>query len=290
MIESTDRQPKRISHSMLEAYLQCGKKYELAHTKNLEPDRDSEPLMRGTIGHYILEGFFNAIKDGMSHKDAFQAAGNRAMQKYLSDPLFPEALALCGKWVVGNADTIKRWKVIETEKTEFLPIPGLEDMNGNQIEFPFTIDLYIQDMLSGKYYIVDFKFLYDFYDDDLVALLPQLPKYAGAKRALGHRVDDAYYAMIRTRKLSADAEDEKRWRTTRLMLTDKRIVEAMQQQVTGMEEMVKRPKLPLRTVNKMNCSNCSFREICIAEASQEKTDIIIKHGFRENSYGYEDVN
>lgn len=283
-----EQSPKRISHSMLESYLQCGKKYYFSHVRNIEPDRDSRPLILGTIGHKILEGFFTAIKDGVESKQDAIKFAIKFSEEYARDDVFPKALALVVKWVAQHVGLIDRWEILVTEETRHLPIPGLFNEAGEQIEFPFTIDLVVRDRVNGKVFIVDHKFLYDFYDEELISLLPQIPKYAGALRVQGIPVDDAYYNMIRTRPMKSDNPDDL-YRLTRLNLTDTRIKEAMSQQIQGMEEIVKRPKLPLRTVNKMNCGNCSFKELCILEANGEPIEVAIKHGYRQNSYGYEDV-
>lgn len=286
-VEEETLKPIRISHSQLDSYLQCGKKFYFAHQYEggLEPDRVSKPLLLGTIGHKILEGFFSAKKEGEGNKDAFMFATAFA-DEYKGEEQFLKALKLVAQWVAAKAELIARWEVLETEQTYFLPV-GKAD-NGRPIEFPFTSDLLVRDRINEKVFAVDHKFLGDFYKDDLMALLPQLPKYVGALRALGKPVDDAYYNMIRTRDLKAPTEDDL-YKVHRLNLTDARIVEAMKQQITGMMEIANHPKELLRTVNKMNCGNCSFLELCIAEASQQKTDVIIKHGFRKNSYGYDDI-
>ena len=286
--DPVEPKPYRISHSQLDTYLQCGKKFYFAHEYEdggLEPDKHSRALTLGTIGHKLFEGFFSAKKDGVGDKAAMFNAMEFA-QEYKGEDEYFDALRLVSNWIAANPETIARWEVIETEHTYFLPVGVADD--GRPIEFPFTSDLIVRDRVNGKIFAVDHKFLTDFYKDELMALFPQLPKYVGALRALGLNVDDAYYNMVRTRNLKAP-QPEDLYKLHRLNLTDARIVEAMKQQIEGMFEIANSPKKKLRTINKMNCGNCGFLELCIEEANQRPTRALIKHGYKKNSYGYDDI-
>jgi hypothetical protein len=67
----------------------------------------------------------------------------------------------------------------------------------------FKVDL-IAANPQGKLIAGDHKFVWDYYQPKTVRLQPQLPKYIGMLRFLGHQVEAGLYNMIRTRRTSGD--------------------------------------------------------------------------------------
>jgi hypothetical protein len=63
------------------------------------------------------------------------------------------------------------------------------------------VDLIVADP-QGRQLVVDTKAVWDFYTDSETRLLPQLAKYAGMLRFLGHRIEGGAYNMIRTRRIN----------------------------------------------------------------------------------------
>lgn len=261
---------KTISHSMADGFLQCKKKFEFAHVMNLQPKTRSDGLERGNTGHKFFEAFFRAIKEGKSTEEA-QTEGVDFALKY--EGFNSDSLPLVLEWVARIWPELD-WKILEVERTYRLKI--------GELTFPFTIDLLIES--KGFLYIVDHKFLYDFYDQEVIDILPQLPKYIGALRAMGVDVTAAKYNMVRTRAVKDPAL---RFRMVPVEPSNSRVKQAMKEQILVMKEMTE-GFTPNRTPNSMNCGNCAFKTICAMQLNEERIDLVIDHKFERNTYGYDD--
>lgn len=263
-----------VSHSQAEAFQQCEMKFKYAHIDSLEPNDRSIALQRGTNGHAFFEHFFLAIKEGESSERAMQYGMTKMMQENPS--IAPQNMALVAGWVNSVWPDLN-WKVISVEETFRLNI--------GEFQYPYTCDLIIQDG-QGDYYLVDHKFLGDPYPENVVKIQTQIPKYIAALRKKGIPVKGGIYNIIRTRKLTNMSP----YMMVDVPVTDARVRNAMVEQVNTMQE-IKAVTSPggrplVRTANKMNCGHCSFIELCMADVNNEPTDVIKKHLFKENTYGY----
>ncbi len=199
-----------ISHSEVETYLQCRRKHLYRYERGLKPRESGKALAYGSAGHRVLEAFYATIieeagtKNRRAQRKAFDAALSAAYEAFrdviregweqpddradLHDSLF--------KYYFPNEPFVKRGYLVE--QVELRQV--LEYDTEHELQIPFVIDLVVVDP-KQKRAIVDHKFKYDFIDSDLAGLLPQLPKYVGATRALNVKADYAIYNQIRTRKI-----------------------------------------------------------------------------------------
>jgi len=206
-----------VSHSEVDSYLLCRRKHYYGYGLSLERISTSQSLATGTAGHRILEAFYahllslsDTAKGQLENFDlaleraysvyqevmdeGYTDANNRAV---LHDILFHEEWGyFANEFMVKNG-----WRVLAVE-AEFSLIYDTE----TQSSYPFVIDMLVQDP-EGRYVVIDHKFVYDFYTPEQTDLQPQIPKYIGALRAMGHEIAYGAYNMLRTRKLKTPAAD-----------------------------------------------------------------------------------
>jgi len=270
-----------ISHSEVEAFSQCEKKHEYAHIQKIQPKKSSLALDRGNAGHLMFEVFFKSLKEGLPTAEAKQLAlmNPELMQLY---PMVAvgEALGWVSFWIDNIWPTLG-WKVVAVEQKYEIQV-------GEGLKYPFKFDLLIE--YKGELVLVDHKFTYDAYSEDVCRILPQMPRYAGAMRKLGINVRSGIYNFIRTRPLKNPMDRYKqepvKFGDTRVMNSIKELVQEMKTIKELEETPIERRRLSIRTANKMNCDHCGFKELCARELEGKDTTILRKLEFEENSYGY----
>lgn len=264
-----------VSHSMAEGFAKCRKQFEIQHVKGLMPKQMPAGLRKGNSGHAFFEGFLTKIQRGATIREA-QAEGMAKLMAY--QHAAPELLPMLINWVEKEwPKYARRWKILEIEKTYHLKIRTEKAL----LYFPFTVDLLVKDLVTGKILLIDHKCLGDPYNENVMETLPQQAKYMGALRALGVPVDEAYYNIVRTRKLKEGYQNI----FAKIPVTDQRIKTAMQEQIQIMQEIGNEPTY-YRTANSMNCSFCSVASLCIAEQNDTDIDAIKDLHFTKNDYGY----
>jgi hypothetical protein len=273
---------------MADAYAACQKRFEYSHVKKLMPVVTPEALARGIYAHNLMEIFFTAIKEGESHETAksitllnaaddpkyFNKIWNRI--EYFLDEIYP---------------TLGWLEIISIERTYRLDV-------GDKFQFPFTVDLVVR-MADGIVYAIDFKFGADAYDEQMLKMYPQLPKYVGGLRVLGmqklleHEVPTkAMYVFIRSRHNIADKN--KFVEIHPVEVSDARIRNSFIEQdqtATAIISHLESNRPFIRTFNN-NCKYCPFIELCVAEMNgrdPEEIKTMEAVLYKENSYGYEEL-
>lgn len=271
-----------ISHSMVDGFNQCEKKFEYSHIENLEPLSRSQGLNVGIAGHAYFENFFKAVQAG----EDVNTAKLKGQLACIEEEQGMIALPLVTKWVdtkwTGFLED--EWELIIVEETLRVDL-------GELGEFPFTVDLVVRSKSSGKYFMVDHKFLGRFYSEEVMEILPQLPKYTAALEKVRPdiKIEGAIYNLISTR---ANAKDDALFKTYPMKLSDARKVNAMREQVTTIREIqrvINKERPAVRTANSMNCGYCPFKVLCDAQINnkQDDYDLAKQMLFKENTYGYE---
>lgn len=262
---------QRISHSQADAYNACEKKFEYAHIELLQPKTRPTALARGSYGHKIMETFFNCIKDGEGADIGLAKAMALAIQ---DQTYFNDIWNQINHWITEVWPTLD-WKIIEVEKTYYLPL-------GPDKEYPFTADLLIETM--GKLVIVDHKFSADAYDDEMIELYPQIPKYIGALRAQGINVSHGIYNFLRTRSMK-DVAQQIVMKQSRP--NNARVRESFKAQLETVKRIENHTGPYLRTFSN-NCKYCSFIDLCRVEMSGGDSTEMKRIGYEPNDYGYQD--
>ncbi len=264
-----------ISHSEVESLSQCERKWSYAHNDHLQPKALSMGLSRGNAGHKCLEVWAENLIKG----DDSETALMKGLVAAAGMPNAAQGLSLATEWVRDIFPTLG-WKIIATENQYRVQLT-------ETLVYPFKFDLLVE--INGELVLVDHKFLYDFYTQQMINIFPQMPKYIFGLRSHGLDVKYAIYNMFRTRKVN-DVADRFSQRITKP--NEFRIQESMKEQLIGMkmiERIRKDPDwFPVRTANKMNCGNCSFADICEMDARGESTKLLKSAFYEPNTYGYED--
>lgn len=267
-----DTKTKRrlISYSEADSFNQCEKKHEYAHEDKLTAVTHSDGLTLGTTGHRFLEVFFQALVDGATHDQA----KNKASLDIAGEVMGAKALTLVLPWVDGIFPDLG-WKIVSVEQEYRVSISPT-------LVYPMKADLLVQ--LNGELVLVDHKFLYDPYSQAVIDILPQMPLYIGAMRQHGLNVRYGLYNIIRTRQTKID-----NYLSMECRPSDNRIKQAMREQIETMTRIERGVPVRVRTANKMNCSNCQFKDLCGMELRGEDTTLLRNNFFEPNTYGYEDI-
>lgn len=272
-----------VSHSEVDSYLRCRRAWYYGYALNLQRVQTSNSLRRGTLGHLALEHFFRTLEHGGSFDDAKVAAQTAINDEVTSDPtifqLGLEVMECLGYFY--EAYPFEGWTVLAVEKEFLLPIyEGLD--------FPLVVDLIIQDKW-GLVWVIDHKFMWDFLTDDDAELQSQIPKYIGALRASGFKVDRAGYNILRYRSMK-DNSVENRYRFVPLYdLTDLRVQTTFREHAITAKQIQEIKALPveqqnwlsIRIQNKLVCKSCSFKEICIAELNDRSPALVIDASYQQ---------
>ena len=286
-----------VSHSEVDSYLLCRRKHYYGYGLSLERISTSQSLATGTAGHRILEAFYahllslsDTAKGQLENFDlaleraysvyqevmdeGYTDANNRAV---LHDILFHEEWGyFANEFMVKNG-----WRVLAVE-AEF----SLTYDTDTQSSYPFVVDMLVQDP-EGRYVVIDHKFVYDFYTPEQTDLQPQIPKYIGALRAMGHEIAYGAYNMLRTRKLKTPAADSMNYFMILKPNTDRVLNTFMEQlgvaaEIQALKELSidEQNKRAYRTANKMVCQSCSFRDICSTELIGGNTELMLRTEYK----------
>lgn len=270
-----------VSHSEAEAWLLCERRHYYGYALGIQRVETSEALARGTLGHSVWEEYFTRIKGGHPQNIAAKNAMEflRDQMDGRNSALVDEIAKLFGFFV--QADLFRGWDILAVEKEFVCQIT-------DDLALPFVVDAVMRDK-ERKTCVVDWKFTYDFYSQRHVSMMPQIPKYIGALRLEGFKVDYGLYGMMRTRKLSAaNNVAANKIQTIQFVPTDTRINRTLFEQRTVSEEILERKALPLheqslkakRVSNKLICNSCSFLSICTAELDGTNAALVLKTEYR----------
>lgn len=285
-----------ISHSEGDQFVRCEAAHWYGYGMKLQAKSNSGGMFRGTLNHMILEIFFKSLKNGWD----YETARTRAL-KYMN---------LLVLRTDGNFDVIlelqdfvpgfllyyrqnymdKGWTILAVEKEFRLTLPS--PYEGYEYVYPFKIDLILQNKV-GDIYIWDHKTIYNFYTDEEVALMPQLPRYIGALRALGFKVHGAMLNQIRWRPVKSTATKD-HYRTESIYLSDTKIQNMFLEHLKNMRAIAEYKLMPeeqwrssvRRTLSQMVCKNCPFKTLCLMDLSGKDLSLTMRTLYEPNTYGY----
>lgn len=296
----------RVSHSEVESYLLCRRKHHYGYERSLAPKVEGTALAFGSAGHSVLEAFYKTIVEAgttyRAQKKAVPAALAAATTKYheLVAAGFQEPDPVDGKdtlWRIlfnryfpNEELTAKGWVIIASERDLILKYD-------DDREFPFIADIVAKDP-DGKTVVVDFKFLGRFYTEANIETMTQLPKYIGALRALGDRIDYGAYLMFnKTRiigKRSAAQPDgagptiEQSQRMSVVRPNSTKVTSVFIEHTIVAEEILERKQMDESTQDatayrvgyKELCGYCDFRELCLTEQEGGNTKLLLQSAYR----------
>ena len=185
-----------ISHSRVDSYLACRRKDYYGYTLRLERVRENSSTSLGTAIHRVLAAFYSAAMQGEDFDSCLDSAYTMLLflkEEGFEGPENRQDIEVVLKFYFDDEPFIsKGYKVLGVEEEFNLAWEGGE--------YPFVVDLILQDP-KGYVVVVDHKSAvrFNYYDD--TDLMPQIPKYIGAMRALGRKAHYGLYNLLRTEKI-----------------------------------------------------------------------------------------
>lgn len=286
-----------VSHSEVESYLRCARAHYYGYILEIQRRETSDSLSRGTIGHSALEIYFKNMKKTQDGENSYEyrvEISKELVKKFLMGQFLinPTLAAEVQETLTYfyKADRFKGWRILSVEDDYMFPVD-------DSLKMPYKPDLIMMDPL-GNVWLIDHKFVYDFFTPRDAELQPQLPKYAYALRAAGKRVDKIAYHSLRYRRIK-DSTVENRNSFLEVPLSEARAKETMREQVMVSREVQRRKGLPLieasqtafGAANKMVCNNCQFRSLCIAELNSNNAQLVLDSEYvKRERIEYEDTD
>jgi hypothetical protein len=298
-----------VSHSEVDQYLLCRRKHYYGYVLGLTAADTSAALATGTAGHAVLAVFYQAILDGEDFAAAEQLAEEALKQIYaegytdredrakLVDILFdPTYGYFAQEFLVRQG-----WEILAVEK-EF----NLEYDEGKG--YPFVVDLIARDP-QGLMVVIDHKFQYDFFSENEVDLLPQIPKYIAALRGLGYRITYGAYNQLRTRRIvgkkSAAHPDGKGpepaqaysfypmrpnpAKVTRTLIEQAAVAREVQQRKDNLSEE-EQEATAYRVGSKLICRSCDFHLLCNTQLSGGNVTLALESYRKRDRRAFIDVS
>ena len=292
-----------ISQSEVDTFLTChrkhyyafGKKHNDTANPGLQRVQHSDNMERGTIVHGVIEYYYKLIKEGMARDGAFIKARDFHIAQ----------MATAGN---GLIDLYKQTLEIFVNYHQFYMYEDYEPLVmehefqvkiDDEMILPFKPDAVFKKRSTGKYTVVDHKFLWRFYPERVFPILPQMLRYSKALQLMGYPVDETMYNMLST---DTRSKPENRFKRHTEDLKKPNVVRKMDRYwfelVTTMDEIrevkeqdEKEPgswaENAKRNASSFSCSNCSFLELCTAEAEQQNgIEIMVRQFYQPNKYGY----
>lgn len=274
-----------ISHSEVESYLRCERQHFYGYGMEIKrPERDiSDSLYRGTVGHRCLERAFNCLKDaGFCGPEEVAYAKQQALSATIEASDRPAVMKELMTTLSAFFDEFPYygWTILAVEQEYVMPIaPGLN--------MPFVIDLLAKDQYSDVW-VIDNKFVYDFYDSRDIEIMPQLPKYFVGLKAAGVPVDKMAYSMYRYRVQKSSASD-KYYKFQPITFTQTRLQQTITEQVVVSDRILAQKLKSLeewsgsamRIANSMVCNSCSFRSLCVAELNDWQPNLVLNSEYEK---------
>jgi hypothetical protein len=275
-----------LSHSEADAFELCERRHYYAFGEKLARKTVSKSLQRGILGHEVLHTYFRVYQETNSLKAAAAASDRLLGSMLFEDEKRDTALELkplLDYFFSVFEDKFAGWQIQGVEEVNRLAFPDFQ--------FVFQVDLRYKE--GGFEYILDWKFTYDFYSGDMQSLLPQVPRYTGALRALGKNIRSGRYGFIRYRNLkSTDPYDK--FGIIPMDLSKARIESAFRDLILTQKKIAAKKAMPLsewkdnvsRTANQLVCKSCSFASLCVAEANGSDGKVIRATYYKPSEYGY----
>ena len=287
-----------ISQSEVDSYLSCQMKHFFAfgmpiitisqdgkqiESHGIAAKEHSESLTRGIIGHEGLAAYY--LTAATKGHEAGKRAALTAVLNYDTSlvEIKTQVVRLLNAYFDYYEYDLDEWEPVAIEQEFRWEAPGTD------LVFPFKPDAVMRNKLTGKVYIWDHKFLYNYYQDRVYPLMPQLKKYGWTLRALGFRVDGYIYNQISTR-----ANSKEPFRRTEHELGPS-AEKFMDDQVSAMQRIAHMKSLPpaiwkesaIRNASSFSCSHCPFLDICTMELDEDNGLLLhVKSYYGPNKYGY----
>lgn len=290
-----------VSHSRVESFLRCSRQEYYSYGRKLQRKETSTALALGTAVHSVLQALYGtvlaagnskvaqldaypkAVEAALAQVEALYSQGfvdseKRAPLRLIIEKYLQHEPFIDNKW---RDDDPRQWTILAVEK-EF----RLEWDAETKSSYPFVVDLIARNP-DGYVIVIDNKAVYDLYKYEDTELMPQIPKYIGALRAIGHKVGNfGVYNMLRTRPDTKKGRPLSEWALAlEFDISGPRVVRSFQEQITASQIVHQLDSLSdeerdlraLRVNNKDICNRmCDFKELCVEELRGGNTAVLLR--------------
>lgn len=292
VLKTLTPEQRNISNSEVTSWLSCRQKYDFEFVRNLTPKQTGVPLARGTLGHYAFELYIKARLNGGDHVEAYrasQAAFTEAMSQGVTVDVVMETKFLYDRYI----DHHKGWPEFELLGTE----ERIDLKITDEITIAIRYDAMMREVRSGKRFIMDFKYTYDFWSPQDHDTNLQMPKYIAVMNANGMEIHGGILEEVRTRKLGEEkSRDPKNlWRRTYYYPSIAKKRNSLKQHIAASLEIMDYRALSeeereVRNIPVFNkhgaCKFCNFVSLCASKVDGKDITTDIEVDFTENTYGY----
>ena len=264
------------SHSEIESFLRCERAHFYGYGLRIRAAKPSVQLVRGSIGHEALAEYYRGLQSKLSHSSCVTRAFERASTQLSEvEDLYPgsklrEELGTC-------LDAYFRFYEREHTELEILSVEQefLVRVNDNY-SLPFIVDLVVRTTTGLEAW--DHKFVWDFFNPNLVDLSPQLPLYYAGLSLLNYPQLTVRYNEIRYRDTKENkANPGSRFNRVAPRISPTRVLTTMEEHIKTGERIYANRQLGIvewernviRAKNNTACRNCDFAKICIGELNGE---------------------
>jgi hypothetical protein len=169
----------RISNSKAGCYRRCPRKYKFRYVQKLQAKRTALQLKKGSWIHELLMFHFDGQDWQVKHKELTRKFNNlmREEREEYGD-LPAECARIMRGYVAHWKEEDSHYRVLDTEVEGLVELP-----NGDM--FNFIIDKIVEEE-DGGVWVIDYKNVSSFMDDDFMLLDTQLAKYAWAATKIGY--------------------------------------------------------------------------------------------------------
>lgn len=286
-----------FSGSEVDQYFSCKRKHYYAFgepmadgSRGMQAKTHSDSLRKGTLGHLFLSNYYDSIMAGHPVTSSEEYAISVGIVNL--DPadtggaqIFADTAAIFRNYISRYGETdLKEWEPLAIEK-EFRLEVGVNNT------LAFKPDGIFREKATGKIYIWDHKFLYNFYQDRTLPIMPQMTRYAAALRHLGYQIHGAMYNMLSTRPNVKTKPFERLVKPLNGAAMDRfwnEMIIASQEirDIKAGDPVAWKDNAP-RTASDFNCKNCPFLDVCIADLEDRPgRHLMVKTFYEPNSYGY----
>lgn len=289
-----------ISHSEAELHSRCEWAHRYGYGYTLTPKTTNDFLQTGSLGHELLQGYYEGLRDGMNFDDAY-ARGFDVWKNAIAEKKYD--LKICNrvlKYYNLYTDFFHpdEWEIFWVEEYMEYSVTDEFILNGQ-------IDLVVRAKsgpLFGRMGVVDHKWVYNFTNDNALGTHSQLPKYVYALNKLDifpQKLDFAIINQIRWRDIENIKSPADHF--SRLVLQNERLSEF--KQASFMNEYLKQAKRiaekrnlepkywedhSARTTIKDICKYCDFADLCIQELEGGDIRTSMKVHFAQRDLSYRD--
>jgi len=183
----------------VDSYLLCRRKDYYGYTLRLERVREVSSTSLGTAIHRVLAAFYREAMAGGNFDECLDAAWEELRNVYaegFTNPENRQDIEVTLRFYFDDEPFIsKGYQVLGVEEELNLAYEGGE--------YPFVVDLILEDP-KGYIVVVDHNSAYRFNYYDNTDMMPQIPKYIGALRALGRKAHYGLYNLLRTEKIQGE--------------------------------------------------------------------------------------